>query len=97
MAKIFSLNNRAWSASFFNVLAMALQFWTLWTTRNIGGISLGMMAIFLYVQITFAQIGRRDKSWALFWGMVFSAIFTMAIIAFVLYARFFGLVQLHAG
>ncbi len=93
MTKLLSLNSRAWSASFFNVAAMALQLRALWTTKNVGGISLGMMVIFLYVQITFAQVGYRDKSWALFWGMVFSAIFTAAIIAFVLFVRFFSPVR----
>jgi hypothetical protein len=90
MQKFFSLDNRAWSASFVNILAMALQFWTLLTTRNVGGISLGMLAIFLYVQITFAQVGRRDKSWALFWGMAISAVITTTIILFVIYVRFFS-------
>lgn len=87
MRKLFSLENRAWSASFFNIAAMALQFWTLWTTRNPGGLNFGMLAIFLYVQVTFAQVGYRDKSWALFWGMVFSAIFTTAIIVLTLCIR----------
>ncbi|MEK7200977.1 MAG: hypothetical protein AAB672_02515 [Patescibacteria group bacterium] len=89
MRKLFSLDNRAWSASFFNILAMALQLWTLWTTKSVEGVSLGMMVIFLYVQITFGQVGYRTKSLALFWGMVFSAIFTTAIIVLVLYVRFF--------
>ena len=88
MKKLFSLDSRAWSASFFNVLAMGLQFWTLWMTKNVGGVSLGMMVIFLYVQITFGQVGYRTKSRALFLGMVFSAMFTTAIIALVLYVRF---------
>ena len=88
MKKLLSLDNRAWSASFFNILAMALQFWTLWTSRRVEGVSLGMMVIFLYVQITFGQVGYRTKSRALFWGMVFSALFTTAIIALVLYVRF---------
>lgn len=96
MRKLLSLDNRAWSASFFNVLAMASQFWTLWTTRNIGGTSLVMMVIFLYVQITFAQVGYRTKSRALFWGMVVSALFTTAIIVLMLYVRFFGPLQLPA-
>ena len=90
MKEILSLNNRAWSASFFNVLAMALQFYTLWTTKNVGGVSLGMLAIFVYVQTTFAQVGYRDKSWALFWGMVVSAFITTAIVLLVVYVRFFG-------
>jgi uncharacterized protein with PQ loop repeat len=86
--KVLSLNSRAWQASFLNVLAMALQLFTLCTTKNIGGISLGMLGIFLYVQVTFAQVGHRDKSWALFWGMAASALLTTTIIIFVLYLRF---------
>ncbi len=88
--KLFSLDGRAWSASFVNIVAMALQFWALWTTNNVGGTSLGMLAIFLYVQITFAQLGRRDKSWALFWGMAISGVITTAIILFVVYIKYFS-------
>ncbi len=66
------------------------QFWALWTTNNVGGTSLGMLAIFLYVQITFAQLGHRDKSWALFWGMAISGVITSAIIVLVVYVRFFS-------
>jgi len=89
MKKLLSLDNRAWSASFLNAAAMANGFWTVWTSRNVSGTSLVMMVIFLYVQVTYAQIGYRDKSRALFWGMVVSAVFTIAIILFVLYFRFF--------
>lgn len=87
LKKLFSLNNRAWSASFFNVVAMFLQFWAIWSTRNSGGVSLGMMAIFLYVQITYAQVGYRDKSWALFWGMILSACFTVSVIVLTIVLR----------
>lgn len=89
MKKILSLDSRAWSASFLNAAAMANGFWTLWTSRNVSGTSLVMMAIFLYVQITYAQVGYKTKSLALLWGMVISAVFTTAIIVFVLYIRFF--------
>jgi hypothetical protein len=80
LKKVFSLNSRAWSASILNVFAMASAFWTLWSSHDAKGTSFIMLGLFLYVQITFAQTGYRDKSWALFCGMVFSAFFTVGCI-----------------
>jgi len=84
LSQILSLDGRAWSANFCNVAALALQLYTVVATRNVGGLNLGMLVIFLYVQITFAQVGYRDKSRALFWGMALS----VAIIAIVFLSRF---------
>jgi len=33
--------------------------------------------------VIFAQVGYRDRSWALFWGMVVSVLFTAVIIVMV--------------
>ena len=87
MRRLLSLENRAWSASFFNVLAMALQFRALWKSWDPSGLSLGMLVIFLYVQVTFAQVGRKTKERALFWGMVLSAAFTTAIVVLSIWIR----------
>ena len=88
MKRFFSLENRAWSASFLNVLAMVSQFSALCTTGRADGVSLVMLAIFLFVQITFAQQAYQKKMWALFWGMVLSFVFTAASTIFVIYVRF---------
>jgi len=87
LKKLFSLDNRTWSASFFNVVAMASALWALLNAKNANGTSLLMLFIFLYVQITYAQLGYRSRSQALLWGMVLSAVCTVGCILRVLILR----------
>ena len=89
-SRLLTLEGRAWSASFLNVAAMALQLFALWNTWSLKGVSVGMLGIFLYVQITFAQVGRRDKSSALFWGMVASAALIASSMVLAAYIFFTG-------
>lgn len=77
----------AWSASFVNILAMALQLKTLVTTRETKGVSLGMMGIFAYVQSVFCLVGFHEKQWALFVGMLGSVFITTSIVVYVLRLR----------
>lgn len=75
---LITLDNIAWLASFLNILAMALQFWKLIKKWDATGVSLGMLAIFCFVQGTYMMVGYRSQQWALFWGMVFSLLLTAA-------------------
>lgn len=77
--KIVSLEKRVWSAGALNVLAMAFQLWAILSTKNASGLSRGMLLIFVYVQITFAQAGWKHKEWGQFWGMIVSATITTTI------------------
>lgn len=77
--KIVSLEKRVWSAGALNVLAMTFQLWAILSTKNASGLSRGMLLIFVYVQITFAQAGWRHKEWGQFWGMIASSAITTTI------------------
>ncbi len=57
------------------------------TAQNTDSVSIRMYLAFLFIQVTFAEVGLRDRSWALFVGMVLSAIFTGSLIVYVVYVR----------
>ncbi|MEY4731513.1 MAG: hypothetical protein RL681_459 [Candidatus Parcubacteria bacterium] len=84
---LLSLDGLAWSASFVNVLAMALQLRALVKSRETKGTSLGMLIIFVYVQTVFCFVGHRSGQQALFWGMLLSGVITTTIFGFVVYLR----------
>ncbi len=88
LRKVLSLDSLAWSASFLNVGAMALQFYTLVKAWNAAGVSLGMLGIFCFVQATYMMVGYRSKQWALFWGMAFSLAFTSIDAGIVVYLKY---------
>jgi len=88
LKRLISLDTFAWSASFLNVGAMALQFRALVKTWDATGVSLGMLGIFCFVQVVYMMVGRRAKQWALFWGMVFSLLFTATDTGIVIYLRY---------
>ena len=87
MKRLLSLEARVWSASILNAVAVGAQLWTLIVTKNPAGLSLIMLGIFLYMQVTYAQLGLRTKQRAMFWGMAASAVFTSTIIALALLLR----------
>lgn len=87
MKRLLSLEARVWSASILNAVAVGAQLWTLAVTKNPAGLSLIMLGIFLYMQVTYAQLGFRTKQRAMFWGMAASAFFTSAIIVLALLFR----------
>lgn len=87
MKRLLSLEARVWSASILNAVAVGAQLWTLVVTKNPAGLSLIMLGIFLYMQVTYAQLGFRTKQRAMFWGMAASAAFTSAIIVLALLFR----------
>lgn len=86
MKKFFTLDGRVWSASILNVIALALQLRALLWGGDPSTISKGMLLIFIYMQVTFAQAGYRTKMWGQFWGMSVSAVIsgTMLVLTFTL-------------
>jgi uncharacterized protein with PQ loop repeat len=88
LRKLFSLDSRVWSASFLNVVAMGSQLHALWITRNADSMSLVMLVIFMYVQVTFTQLGYRNKSWGLFWGMLICLVITILITILTLHLKY---------
>lgn len=82
----FSLENRVWAASFLNVAAMGFQLWAVLSLGSVAGLSRMMLVIFLFVQVTFAQVAAEKKIVGQFWGMVVSALITtiLLILTFVL-------------
>ncbi|MEU0539628.1 hypothetical protein ABZ319_07135 [Nocardia sp. NPDC005978] len=71
----------AWSASFVNIAAVCLQLRRMWASRSAEGVSLGMLAIFVYVQSVFCLVGFHERQWALFYGMLGSFVTTCLTIA----------------
>lgn len=88
--KILTLDGRAWIATALNAVAMGFQLFALLKAgpEATKGISLITMAIFLYGQITFAQIGKRDSVPHLKWGMIASALITTVIVGYCIWHRF---------
>ena len=80
LRKIFSLETRVWTAGVVNVLAWALQPETVIRTRNVSGLSVPMLILGIYIQLTFAQLGWKQKEWGQFWGMAIGAILTSAVL-----------------
>ncbi len=87
MKYFLSLEGRVWSASILNAVAVGAQLLTLLTTKNPAGLSLIMLGIFLYVQVTYAQLGWRTKQWAMLGGMAASAVFSTAVIVLAIIFR----------
>lgn len=89
--KFFDLNRRAWTATILNVVAMSAQLKVLVQAGREGAqhVSLVMMVIFLFGQITFAQVGHATKQRHLKWGMIFSAVVTAIIVSYCVWYRWF--------
>ena len=86
--ELFSLEMAAWLASFLNVIAMAFQLRSLIKAWDAKGVSLVMLGVFCYVQATYMRVGYHSGQWALFWGMLFSLLFTAASAGIVVYLRY---------
>lgn len=84
---LFSLDGRVWSASILNAVLVAHQLLTVLRSHSTEGLSLVMMIGFLYMQVTYTQLGHKTKNWAMFWGMAASAVFNTAIIAYALWPK----------
>lgn len=78
LRKMFSLETRAWSAGFFNVLAWILQ--VVETSRTGTAPAIGFLLMGAYIQLTFAQIGWKEKTWGQFWGMTIGATLTLTVL-----------------
>lgn len=77
----------AWSASFVNIAAVCLQLRRIWIARSSEGTSLGMLAIFAYVQTVFCLVGYHEHQLALFVGMLGSLVTTCFTIVVALRLR----------
>ena len=80
LRKIFGLDTRVWSAGGFNVLAWAVQLESVVRTKSVSGLSLTMLVLAIYIQLTFAQVGWREKAWGQFWGMIIGAVLTSIVL-----------------
>lgn len=79
--KFFSLDYRVWVAGFLNVVAMLFQLAAIIQAGSTAGVSRAMLVIFLFVQLTFAQVGWRTNVMGQFWSMILSAGVTTAVLA----------------
>lgn len=80
METLLSLDTRLWISSFLNVVALAFGLWSIVKAGNVKGQSPYMYAIFLFMQITFAEAGYRNQLWGQFWGMAASAVITVIVL-----------------
>lgn len=81
MFRWLSLENRVWAASFLNVAAMLFQLWAVIEAGSAAGVSRAMLVIFIFVQVSFAQVAQEKKIRAQFLGMVASAVVSVLILA----------------
>ena len=82
---LFRLDGRIWSASILNALFLFFQLRKIIQTKSAEGVSIIMFSGFVYMQITYMQLGYKTKQWGLFWGMLASVIISILIISFSLY------------
>lgn len=69
---------------FINPIALIPQIWSSVTAPNVEGISIGMLAIFIAIQIVVSLQGIRIKSSSMFLSMAISAVESATIIGVVL-------------
>lgn len=69
---------------FINPIALLPQLWAAITAPSVEGISIGMLMIFIAIQVVVSLQGIRIKSTSMFLSMGISAIESAAIIGIVL-------------
>ena len=79
-SKIKNLAFHVWLAGAVNVIALLAQFYTLLAESSSKGYSITMGSLMLYVQITYALVGRKNKDKGLEVCMWLSALINIAII-----------------
>lgn len=79
-----------WTAGLVNVVAMLPQLVKLISTRNAEGLSLGMFAIFFFIQVAFSLEGffKRNRMFTVCLGL--SAVVTASIICLIIHLRYFA-------
>ena len=78
---MLSLKNRMWAASILNAVALASELMTLYRNNSAKELSLTMVSIFLFMQITYMEQGVRTRSFSLAIGMFLSA--AISVIMFI--------------
>jgi uncharacterized protein with PQ loop repeat len=78
--KFISLDYRIWVAGILNVVAMVFQLAAVIQAGSTAGLSRAMLVIFLFVQLTFAQVGWRTNVMGQFWSMILSAVITTVVL-----------------
>jgi len=69
---------------YINPVALAPQVWVALTAQSTEGISIGMLTIFIAIQVVVSLQGIRIKSTSMFLSMAISAVLSATIIAIVL-------------
>lgn len=87
IAKMIHWSWIIWAMGFVNVAAMWPQLWKIFRTKKTAGISMGMLYIYLAVQIAFALEGFFSYNDMLMWCLALSALTTLTIIMYVKYLR----------
>lgn len=83
MRNWISLDSRLWVSSILNVIAVGCGLISILATRSVQGQSPIMYGMFLFMQITYAEAGYRNKLWGQFWGMAASAVITSVILSLI--------------
>ncbi len=80
---IISMHGRAYMAGLGNALVLALQLVQIIHTHKVAGLSIPMFAGFLFIQLTFMEVGWKTKQRGMFIGMLASALITVVIITLI--------------
>ena len=85
--RLMSVQSRSYLAGFGNALVLLLQLIQIVQTHKVTGLSIPMFVGFLFIQVTFMEVGWRLKQYGQFLGMLCSAVITIAIIILTLQWR----------
>ncbi len=66
-----------------NPIALLPQLYTVATSDDVGGVSIGMFSLFFLIQCVFALVAIKGKNIGAFVGMALSALLSMTIIVLV--------------
>lgn len=83
MKRLLSLDVRLWLSSSLNFFALASGLWSILSAQSVKGQSPIMYAMFLFVQLTYAEAGYKKKLWGQFWGMTASAVITIIVLGLI--------------
>lgn len=84
MKNIFVLENRVWVAGFLNIIGLSFQLYSMISTQK-GGISIMFCIFNLFIQLTYAQLGKKENNASLMWCMRAAFAIQFAIMAYALY------------
>ncbi|MBI4458223.1 hypothetical protein HY633_04630 [Candidatus Uhrbacteria bacterium] len=70
MIKLFSLESRLWAANIINVVAMFTGLLKVIEVHSGASVSVLMYGMFAFIQITFAEMAWKNRSYTTFGGMM---------------------------